>query len=75
MQRKIPWKRPRSRTSDSSFNQGYSGRGELAAEALGLGRALAELMPDEPEVQGLLALMLPHDARRDARDRRATPAC
>jgi RNA polymerase sigma-70 factor (ECF subfamily) len=49
------------------FNEGYSGRGELAAEALRLGRALAELMPDEPEAHGLLALMLLHDARREAR--------
>ena len=49
------------------FNEGYSGRGDLAAEALRLGRALAELMPDEPEVHGLLALMLLHDARREAR--------
>ena len=49
------------------FNEGYSGRGDLATEAIRLGRALAELMPDEPEVQGLLALMLLHDARRDAR--------
>src|SRR3954454_2948497 len=49
------------------FHEGYGGRGDLAAEALRLGRALAELMPDEPEVHGLLALMLLHDARRDAR--------
>ena len=49
------------------FNEGFSGRGDLAAEAIRLGRALAELMPDEPEVHGLLALMLLHDARRDAR--------
>jgi RNA polymerase sigma-70 factor (ECF subfamily) len=49
------------------FNEGYGGRGDLAAEAIRLGRALAELMPDEPEVQGLLALMLLNDARRDAR--------
>jgi RNA polymerase sigma-70 factor, ECF subfamily len=49
------------------FNEGYGGRSELAAEAIRLGRALAELMPDEPEAQGLLALMLLHDARRDAR--------
>ncbi len=49
------------------FNEGYGGRGELAAEAIRLGRALAELMPDEPEVHGLLALMLANDARRDAR--------
>jgi RNA polymerase sigma-70 factor, ECF subfamily len=49
------------------FNEGYGGRGELAAEAIRLGRALAELMPDEPEAQGLLALMLVNDARREAR--------
>ena len=49
------------------FNEGYSGRGDLAAEAIRLGRALAELMPDESEVHGLLALMLVNDARRDAR--------
>jgi RNA polymerase sigma-70 factor (ECF subfamily) len=49
------------------FNEGYGGRGELAAEAIRLGRALAELMPDESEVHGLLALMLMNDARRDAR--------
>ena len=49
------------------FNEGYVGRTELAAEAMRLGRALAELMPDEPEVHGLLALMLLHDARREAR--------
>ena len=49
------------------FNEGYGGRGELAAEAIRLGRALAELMPDEAEVRGLLALMLLNDARREAR--------
>jgi RNA polymerase sigma-70 factor (ECF subfamily) len=49
------------------FNQGYGGRYDLSAEALRLGRALAELMPDEPEVHGLLAMMLLHDARREAR--------
>jgi RNA polymerase sigma-70 factor (ECF subfamily) len=49
------------------FNQGYGGRAPLAAEALRLGGALAELMPDEPEVHGLLALMLLHDARSPAR--------
>jgi RNA polymerase sigma-70 factor (ECF subfamily) len=49
------------------FNEGYAGRAELAAEALRLGRALVELMPDEPEVRGLLAMMLMHDARRAAR--------
>jgi RNA polymerase sigma-70 factor, ECF subfamily len=51
------------------FNEGYGGRGELAADALRLGRALAELMPDEPEVHGLLAMMLLHDSRREARYR------
>jgi RNA polymerase sigma-70 factor (ECF subfamily) len=52
------------------FNAGYSvppTRGELAAEAIRLGQALAELMPDEPEVHGLLAMMLLLDARREAR--------
>jgi len=49
------------------FNEGYGGRVDLAAEAIRLGRALAELMPDEPEVHGLLALMLVNDARRKAR--------
>jgi RNA polymerase sigma-70 factor, ECF subfamily len=50
------------------FNEGYDGRGELlAAEAIRLGAALAELMPDEPEAFGLLALMLLNDSRRAAR--------
>ncbi|TML06241.1 MAG: sigma-70 family RNA polymerase sigma factor [Actinobacteria bacterium] len=49
------------------FNEGYGGRGDLAAEAIRLGRALTELMPDEPDVHGLLALMLVNDARREAR--------
>ena len=49
------------------FNEGYGGRGDLAAEAIWLGRALADLMPDQPEVHGLLAMMLLHDSRRDAR--------
>ena len=49
------------------FNEGYGGRGELAAEAIRLGRALAELMPDEPEVHGLLALMLLNESRAAAR--------
>jgi RNA polymerase sigma-70 factor (ECF subfamily) len=51
------------------YNEGYSGRGELAAEALRLGRALTELMPDEPEALGLQALMLRHEGRRGARFR------
>ena len=51
------------------FNEGYGGRGELAAEALRLGQALGELMPSEPEVHGLLAMMLLLDARREARFR------
>jgi len=52
------------------FNQGYSDpttESSLAAEAIRLGRVLAALLPDEPEVLGLLALMLLHDARREAR--------
>src|SRR5204863_674374 len=49
------------------FNEGYGGRSELAAEAIRLGEALAELMPDEPEAHGLLALMLVNDSRRQAR--------
>jgi RNA polymerase sigma-70 factor (ECF subfamily) len=56
------------------FNEGYAAsagdalvRQELCAEAIRLGRVLAELMPDEPEVLGLLALMLLVDARRAAR--------
>ena len=49
------------------FNQGYGGRSELADEAIRLGRALAELMPDESEVHGLLTMMLLLDARREAR--------
>jgi RNA polymerase sigma-70 factor (ECF subfamily) len=51
------------------FNEGYGGRGELAGEALWLGRALTDLMPGEPEVHGLLATMLLLDARREARYR------
>jgi RNA polymerase sigma-70 factor (ECF subfamily) len=56
------------------FNEGYSAtagealvRRELSAEAIRLARILAELMPDEPEALGLLALLLLHDARREAR--------
>ncbi|HEY6592536.1 MAG TPA: sigma-70 family RNA polymerase sigma factor [Asanoa sp.] len=56
------------------FNEGYAAtagadllRTGLAAEAIRLGRVLAALMPDEPEVHGLLALMLLHDARRASR--------
>jgi len=59
------------------FNEGYSAssgdrlvREDLCAEAIRLGRLLAELMPDEPEVMGLLALMLLTESRRPAR---ATP--
>lgn len=51
------------------FNEGFGGRGELAAEAIRLGRQLTALLPDEPEVHGLLALMALHDARRAARFR------
>ncbi|OJY39274.1 RNA polymerase sigma factor [Pseudonocardia sp. 73-21] len=56
------------------FNEGYTAssgdrlvRAELCAEAVRLGRLLAELMPDEPEVLGLLALMLLIESRRPAR--------
>jgi len=49
------------------FNEGYGGRDELAAEAIWLGRALTELLPDDPETRGLLAMMLLHDSRREAR--------
>jgi RNA polymerase sigma-70 factor (ECF subfamily) len=49
------------------FNEGYGGRSDLANEAIRLGRVLVVLMPDEPEAQGLLALMVLHHARRDAR--------
>jgi RNA polymerase sigma-70 factor, ECF subfamily len=49
------------------YNEGYGGQAELAAEAIRLGRLLVALLPDEPEVTGLLALMLLHDARSDAR--------
>jgi RNA polymerase sigma-70 factor (ECF subfamily) len=56
------------------FNEGYSAttgeelvRADLCAEAIRLARLLAELMPDEPEVHGLLALLLLTEARRRAR--------
>jgi RNA polymerase sigma-70 factor, ECF subfamily len=49
------------------FNEGYGGRGELATEAIRLGRSLAALMPDEPEVHALLGLMLLNDGRSEAR--------
>jgi RNA polymerase sigma-70 factor (ECF subfamily) len=49
------------------YNEGYGGRIDLAAEAIRLARVLAELMPDEPEIHGLIALMLIHHARRRAR--------
>jgi RNA polymerase sigma-70 factor (ECF subfamily) len=50
------------------FNEGFGGRGDLAAEAIRLGRMLVRLMPDEAEAIGLLALMLLHDSRRRARE-------
>ncbi|MEV0580865.1 MULTISPECIES: RNA polymerase sigma factor [unclassified Streptomyces] len=49
------------------YNEGYRGRVDLGAEAIRLGRVLADLMPDEPETHGLLALMMIHHARRHAR--------
>jgi RNA polymerase sigma-70 factor (ECF subfamily) len=56
------------------FNEGYAAssgdrlvREDLCAEAIRLGRLLAELMPDEPEVMGLLALMLLTESRRETR--------
>ena len=56
------------------FNEGYAAssgdalvRRELTAEAIRLARIVVSLLPDEPEAAGLLALMLLHDARRDAR--------
>jgi RNA polymerase sigma-70 factor (ECF subfamily) len=56
------------------FNEGYTAssgdrlvRDDLCAEAIRLGRLLAELMPDEPEVMGLLALMLLVESRRATR--------
>jgi RNA polymerase sigma-70 factor (ECF subfamily) len=56
------------------FNEGYAAiegealiRRELSAEAIRLGRLLAELMPDESDVMALLALMLLHDSRRNTR--------
>ncbi len=56
------------------FNEGYSAtsgdaliRRDLCTEAIRLGRVLCELMPDEPEALGLLAVMLLQDARREAR--------
>jgi RNA polymerase sigma-70 factor (ECF subfamily) len=56
------------------FNEGYSAscgdtliRGDMCAEAIRLGRVLCELMPNEPDNRGLLALMLLQDSRRAAR--------
>jgi RNA polymerase sigma-70 factor (ECF subfamily) len=52
------------------FNEGYNAAGEghvLSEEAIRLGRLLHELLPREAEVRGLLALMLLHDSRREAR--------
>jgi RNA polymerase sigma-70 factor, ECF subfamily len=49
------------------FNEGYGGRVDLAVEAIRLARMLSGLMPDEPEVLALLALMVIHNARRQSR--------
>ena len=63
---------PRSRSVSATWAPGASAgdrllREDLCAEAIRLGRLLAELMPDEPEVMGLLALMLLIESRRAAR--------
>jgi RNA polymerase sigma factor (sigma-70 family) len=55
------------------FNEGYTGRASLTAEAVRLARLLADLMPDEPTALGLLALVLLQDARRAARVSSGTP--
>ena len=64
------------------FNEGYSAAGgerllreELSGEAIRLGRLLTILMPDEPEAHGLLALMLCHDSRREARSSPSATSC
>jgi RNA polymerase sigma-70 factor, ECF subfamily len=49
------------------FNEGHAASPELSHEAIRLGGVLAQLMPDEPEVAGLVALMLLTEARRGAR--------
>jgi RNA polymerase sigma-70 factor (ECF subfamily) len=51
------------------FNEGYSdvSRSLLTSEAIRLARLLVQLMPDEPEASGVLALMLLHDSRRETR--------
>jgi RNA polymerase sigma-70 factor (ECF subfamily) len=49
------------------LHDGYTDRGDLPAEAIRLGRLLTDAMPDEPEAQGLLALMPLHESRREAR--------
>jgi RNA polymerase sigma-70 factor (ECF subfamily) len=70
---KIPYRVPRD-VVNLVYNEGYTAsagdaliRTELCAEAVRLARLLAELMPDEPEVLGLLALLLLTEARRPAR--------
>jgi RNA polymerase sigma-70 factor (ECF subfamily) len=55
------------------FNEGYTGRADLSAEAVRLACLLADLMPDEPTALGLLALVLLQDARRAARVSSGTP--
>ncbi|WP_329213529.1 RNA polymerase sigma factor [Streptomyces sp. NBC_01485] len=53
---------------NEGYNEGYGGDTGLCAEAVRLGRLLTELMPDEPEAVGLLALMLLVESRRCARE-------
>src|SRR6266536_695137 len=72
--RAIDWLRPVLAVIYLVFNEGYTAssgealvREHLCAEAIRLARILADLMPDEPEVLGLLALLLLTDSRRTAR--------
>lgn len=55
------------------FNEGYTGRASLTAEAVRLARLLVSLMPDEPTALGLLSLVLLQDARREARFSSGSP--
>lgn len=63
---------PRSARAHLVFNEGYSGDVDLAAEAIRLTRQIVAMV-DDPEVHGLLALMLLHHARRAGRTRARRP--